>query len=64
VDSYVEPLAEERRLINRAYLVFVALDANGRPTTFKPFVPKTPEEIAQWEAAEMRRTVRLTENKG
>jgi acyl-CoA hydrolase len=59
VDSFVESLAGKERLINRAYLVFVALDEEGRPVPFPPFVPETAKEKKEWAAAEQRRAERL-----
>jgi acyl-CoA hydrolase len=61
VESYVESFDDgvKDRLINRAYVVFVALDENERPTLIAPFVPETDEEKAEWKEAEKRRTVRL-----
>jgi acyl-CoA hydrolase len=47
------------RLINRAYLVFVALDDEGKPVPIPAFVPSTEEEKLEWEGAEQRRTQRL-----
>ena len=59
VDSFVESMAGDERLINRAYLVFVALDSEGRPTPFPTFVPVTKEEKLEWEGAKRRRAERL-----
>ena len=59
VDSMVEKLNGERELINRAYVVFVALDAEDRPAPVPPFVPDTDEEKLEYAAAETRRQVRL-----
>ena len=59
VDSYAESLSGEERLINRAFLVFVALDKEGRPRPVPPFEPRTEEEKAEWSRAENRRQIRL-----
>ena len=59
VDSLVERLDGERELINRAYLVFVALDGQDRPIGVPSFVPETDEEKLEYAAAETRRQVRL-----
>ena len=59
VDSFVEPLSGAERLINRAYLVFVALDDEGKPVSFPAFVPSTEEEKLEWAQAEKRRAERL-----
>ena len=44
VEAYVEYLTGERQLVNRAYLVFVAMDESDRPRPVEPFVPQTAEE--------------------
>jgi acyl-CoA hydrolase len=49
----------EVRRISIAYLVYVAIDAAGAPTTVRPFEPTTEAERQQWHAAEERRAVRL-----
>ena len=59
VDSFVESLSGTERLINRAYLVFVALDNNGKPVQVPPFVPVTEEEKLEWQEGEARRKERL-----
>ena len=59
VDSMVERLDGSRELINRAYLVFVALDDEDRPVPVPPFVPETNEEKQEYAAAEERRRIRL-----
>ena len=59
VDSYVERLNGSRYQVNRAYLVFVALGPDEKPVKVASFTPQTPEETAEWEAAERRRTIRL-----
>ena len=55
VDTYVEALDGERSMINRAYLVLVALDAQGHPTPVPPLLAETDEEKAEQEAG-LRRT--------
>ena len=59
VDTYVEKLDGERELTNQAYLVFVALDENDRPTPVPAFVPETEEEQEEYAAAGLRRKTRL-----
>ena len=44
VDSMVERLDGSRELINRAYVVFVALDDDDKPAAVPPFVPETEDE--------------------
>jgi acyl-CoA hydrolase len=60
VDSVVESLEGAERLINRAYLVFVALDEKGAPTPFPAFEPSSEEEKFEWAQAEKRREFRLS----
>ena len=59
VDSYVEQLDGTRSRVNRAYLVFVAIDDDGQPIPVRPFTPQTEPEIAEYEAAVRRRKIRL-----
>ena len=60
VDSLVERLDGSRELINRAYLVFVAIDDDDRPSPIRPFTPETNEEKQEYAAAEERRRIRLS----
>ena len=59
VDSYVEQQDGARAPVNRAYAVYVALDENDQPAPVPPFHPETPEEQAEYAAAEKRREIRL-----
>jgi acyl-CoA hydrolase len=59
VDSFVESLDGKERPINRAYLVFVALDEDGKPARIIPFVPESDDEKDEWAQAEKRRQIRL-----
>jgi acyl-CoA hydrolase len=59
VDSFVESLPGNERMINRAYLVFVALDDKGKPAPVPPFEPVTTEEKTIWRNALERRERRL-----
>lgn len=63
VDSFVERLDGSRYQVNRAYLVFVALGEDERPTCVPKFTPRTPEAQAEWQAAERRREIRLGRSK-
>lgn len=51
VDTFVEELNGTRRMINKAYLVLVALDENDRPTQVPGIILETDAEKAEWEAA-------------
>jgi acyl-CoA hydrolase len=46
-------------LTNKAYLTFVALDDEGRPTPVPELIPQTDEERADFQEAEQRRRERL-----
>ena len=59
VDTYVEQLDGARKPVNRAYLVFVALDEQDRPTEVPPFTPQTDAEIREYNAALERRKIRM-----
>ena len=52
-------LTGETRTTNTAYLIFVALDKNGAPTSVPPLALETPEDQLEWDAAEQRRAQRL-----
>lgn len=58
-ESYVEYLDGTSNLINRAYLVFVALDEQGQKISIPSFSPSTPEEQEEWNRALQRREHRL-----
>ena len=58
VDSFVESLAGERKLVNRAYLVMVALDAGEQPLPVPRILPETDEEKAEYEAGRRRHALR------
>ena len=60
VDTYVEKLGGTRDRVNRAYLVFVALDEHDKPTPVPPFVPQTEAEKREYEAAVERRKIRMS----
>ncbi len=42
-----------------AYLVFVAVDAEGRPRRVPPVMPETAQDRRRWQEAQIRRTHRL-----
>ena len=58
VDTYAEDLTGMRKVINRAYLVMVALDADGNPTKVPRLLIETESEKAEWEAGFRRRKLR------
>jgi acyl-CoA hydrolase len=53
----------ERRTANTAYLTFVALDNDGKPTSVSPVVPQTREELRRYREALRRRRLRLQHRK-
>jgi len=58
VDTFVEELSGEQQMINRAYLVLVALDGDGNPTEVPRLLVETQEEKDEWEAAKLRNQYR------
>ena len=58
VDTYVENKSGERRPINRAYFVMVALDENDKPVPVPKLVLETEAEKIEWENAKKRREIR------
>ena len=63
MDVTVDVTAEQvatglKRSTHTAHVVFVAIDANGRPCRVPRLVPETPEEGARYEAAKQRRESR------
>jgi len=60
VKVFVEDLLTgERRHTSSAYLTFVALDEEGKPTPVPPVIPETEEEKRRYEEACRRREYRL-----
>ena len=54
-----DPLTGERVHTNWAYLVYVAIDENGRPMSVLPLIAETDEERARMERAKERQAYRL-----
>ncbi|MCX7746080.1 MAG: acyl-CoA thioesterase [Clostridia bacterium] len=46
-------------LTNKAFITFVALDDEGKPTPVPPLVPENEEEMKDFKEAELRREERL-----
>jgi len=63
VDTYVEDLSGIRKPINRAYLVFVALDGEGKPVRVPRLSPETDGQIMEWESAVKRNDLRKLRRK-
>lgn len=55
VTVYVEEPSGERKLINTAYVVMVALDENEKPTEVPGLILETDEEREEYENAKLRR---------
>lgn len=53
------PLTGQRLHTNTAYVTFVAIDREGRPTTVPQVVPKTEDEKRRFAEAQERRERRL-----
>ena len=58
VDSFRENKGVKQQLINRAYLVLVALDDDGKPKQVPELLLETPEQEAEWNAAVERTRIR------
>lgn len=58
VDTYVEDLTGIRKVVNRAYLVMVALDEEGQPVEVPRLLLETEAERAEWEAGKKRNALR------
>lgn len=58
VKTFVEELSGERKLINVAYLILVALDEKEDPTEVPGLIPVTEEELEEWNAGARRRALR------
>jgi acyl-CoA hydrolase len=63
VETFVENVGAADKLINRAYLVFVALDEDDGRLAVPPFKPESADEEAEWQAAGERRVFRLKQRK-
>ena len=58
VDTYVEALDGTRRMINRAYVVVVAIDHDGKAKEIPGLIVETESERAEWEGGERRYQLR------
>jgi acyl-CoA hydrolase len=52
-------LTGETNFTNKAYITFVAIGADSRPTVVPPLLPETPSEVCEYEHAQIRRKERL-----
>lgn len=58
VNTYVEELNGTKSLINRAYVVMVALDENDKPCKVPGLILTNDEERRQWELGKARKEAR------
>lgn len=58
VETFVEKLNGERNLVNKAYLVYVALDENQKPVTAPRLILQTDEEKEEFERGKRRQELR------
>lgn len=58
VDTYVENKKGMRMMINRAYVVMVAVDENHRPVPVPGLIVETEQEKAEWLGGEKRYQLR------
>ncbi|HBG11648.1 MAG TPA: acyl-CoA thioesterase, partial [Clostridium sp.] len=63
VDTYSEDLSGIRRPINRAYLVYVAIDKDGTPVKVPSLKLMTERERAEWNSAVKRNDLRKLRRK-
>ncbi|MDA2928543.1 acyl-CoA thioesterase [Acidobacteria bacterium AH-259-O06] len=56
-----DPLSGKRMKTSAAFLTFVGLDMNGKPTRVPPLIPRTQEDKRRYRAALRRRRQRLSE---
>lgn len=63
VDTYVEDLSGIRKVVNRAYLVLVAIDDNGQPSPVPKLILENESEHAEWEAGKKRHALRHSRRK-
>lgn len=63
VDTYVESKQGIRRMINRAYVVMVAVDENHRPVAVPGLIVESESEKAEWEGGKKRYQLRRERRK-
>jgi len=61
VESYVEKKNGQRNLINRAFLIMVAMDKNEKPVKIPQIIPQTEKEKVLWERGRERYLMRKRE---
>ena len=63
VDTYVENHQGERKRINNAHLILIALDDNGKPVSVPRLKLQTDDEHLAWEHGEERQRIRVERKK-
>ena len=63
VETFVERLSGEKKLINKAYLVMVALDEDENPIVVPKLAIETEEEQAEWDLGARRSELRKQRRK-
>jgi acyl-CoA hydrolase len=58
VDTFVESFTRDTRLVNRAYLVMVALDESEKPTPVPGLILETEEDGREWQGGAQRTRLR------
>lgn len=58
VDTYVESRHGIRKVINRAYVVMVAVDEHHHPIPVPGLIVESENDRAEWEGGEKRYTLR------
>ncbi len=58
------PISGEQSHTNTAYLVFVALDENGKPAPVPPLLAETDEQERRMEEGRLRQAYRLAQSHG
>ncbi len=58
VKTYVEALSGERRLINKAYVIMVALDEDEKPARVPGLICETEEQQWEWKLGKARNEAR------
>lgn len=63
VDTYVESRQGIRKVINRAYVVMVAVDEHHHPIPVPGLIVESESEKAEWEGGEKRYALRKERRK-
>lgn len=58
VDTFIESFSGSKSLVNRAYLLLVALDEDDRPVQVPELILETEEEREEWQAGIKRNALR------